>query len=126
MTGRLEVEGGAVCGPSMAQSIKDELGCAGYDVCGPSMLARGDGGGDEVVSGRVDEVCCDTARQDEGGGDGGGDNDVFYESRVSEARPRINVSWVSVQHGEGRVQLYYIQQKMLGPGPELKTRRIRG
>ena len=37
-----------------------------------------------MVAGRVDEVCCDTARQDEGGGDGGGDNDVFYEFRVSD------------------------------------------
>ena len=83
------------------------------------------------MSCRDGEVCCDAALQDEGGGDGGGEIGVFSESRVSdthtrgaEVHPRINISWVPVQHGDGRVQLYYMQKRMMGP--ELETRRIRG
>ena len=83
-----------------------------------------------MVSGRDGEVCCDAARMDEGVGDGGGEIGVFYESRVSahtrgaEVRTRIKLSLVSVQHGDGRVQLYYMQKRMMGPEPE--TCRIRG
>ena len=42
----------------------------------------------------------------------------------TEVRPRIKIPWVSVQHGDGKVQLYYMQKRMMGP--ERKTRRIRG
>ena len=37
-----------------------------------------------MVFGQDGDVCCDAARQDEGGGDGCGEIGAFYESRVSD------------------------------------------
>ena len=50
--------------------------------------------------------------------------ECLTHTRGAEVRPRIKISWVSVQHGDGRLQLYYVQKRMMGP--ELETRRIRG
>ena len=82
------------------------------------------------MSGRDWEVCCDAARQDEGGDAVAGKLVCFMSPeclthrRGAELCPRINISWVPVQHGDGRVQLYYMQKRMMGP--ELETCRIRG
>ena len=85
-----------------------------------------------MVSGRDGEVFCDAAQQDEGGGDGGREIGVFYESRVSDTHTwrRGSSSHKHImgpgaaRRGDGRVQLYHMQKRMMGP--ELKTRRIRG
>ena len=50
--------------------------------------------------------------------------ECLTHTRCAEVRPRINISWISVQHGDGRVQLYCMQKRIMGP--ELETRRIRG
>ena len=65
-------------------------------------------------------------------GDGGREIGVFYESRVSDTHTwrRGSSSHKHImgpgaaRRGDGRVQLYHMQKRMMGP--ELKTRRIRG
>ena len=50
--------------------------------------------------------------------------ECLTHTRAAEICPRIKISRVPVQHGDGRVQLYYMQKRMMGP--ELETRRIQG